>query len=287
MIGSPGAEAPATDHTSMASKRFNVLPGFGLTLGFTLAYLGLLVLIPLGAMFLRAAGMSFSEFWRIAVSDRAMASYRVTFGSSLVAATINAIMGTVMAWVLVRYRFPGRRMLDALIDFPFALPTAVAGLTLANLFAAKGWLGRWLEPMGIRVAYAPAGIVVALIFIGLPFVVRSLQPVLEDIEVEVEEAAATLGAGRLRTFALVILPALFPAILTGFSLALARAIGEYGSVIFIAPKQSEIASQLIWYRLEEYDYAGAIAIAVVMLILSFLLLAGVNLLERWAGRFQR
>jgi sulfate transport system permease protein len=271
----------------MASKRTHILPGYGLTLGYTLVYLGLIVLIPLGALFLRTAQMSPAEFWKIAVSPRALASYRVTFGSAFIAALINAAMGTLLAWVIVRYRFPGRRLLDALIDFPFALPTAVAGLTLANLFAAKGWLGRWLVPMGIEVAYAPAGIVVALIFIGLPFVVRSLQPVLEDIEVEVEEAAATLGAGRLRTFCRVILPVLAPSILTGFSLAFARAIGEYGSVIFIAPKESEIASQLIWYRLEEYDYAGAMAIAVVMLVISFVLLITINGLERWASRFQR
>jgi sulfate transport system permease protein len=264
-----------------------VLPGFGLTLGVTLGYLGVLVLIPLGALFLKASGMGWAEFLKAAGSPRAMASYRVTFGSALLAASVNAVMGTLMAWVLVRYRFPGRRVLDALVDFPFALPTAVGGLTLANLFAAKGWLGRWLEPMGWKVAYAPAGIVVALVFIGLPFVVRSLQPVLEDIDHEVEEAAATLGAGRLRTFGQVILPTLLPSILTGISLALARAIGEYGSVIFIAPKESEIASQLIWYRLEEYDYAGAMAIAVVMLVASFALLAGVNLAERWASRFQR
>ncbi len=264
-----------------------VLPGFGLTLGVTLGYLGLLVLIPLGALFLKASGMGWAEFVKAAVNPRAMASYRVTFGSALVAASVNAVMGTLMAWVLVRYRFPGRRLLDGLVDFPFALPTAVGGLTLANLFAAKGWLGRWLEPLGFKVAYAPAGIVVALVFIGLPFVVRSLQPVLEDMDHELEEAAATLGAGRLRTFVQVILPMLMPSILTGFSLALARAIGEYGSVIFIAPKKSEIASQLIWYRLEEYDYAGAMAIAVVMLVASFVLLAGVNLLERWASRFQR
>ena len=203
-----------------------VLPGFGLTLGVTLGYLGVLVLIPLGALFLKASGMGWAEFLKAAGSPRAMASYRVTFGSALLAASVNAVMGTLMAWVLVRYRFPGRRVLDALVDFPFALPTAVGGLTLANLFASKGWLGRWLEPMGLKVAYAPAGIVVALVFIGLPFVVRSLQPVLEDIDREVEEAAATLGAGRLRTFAQVIFPVLLPSILTGFSLALARAIAS-------------------------------------------------------------
>lgn len=269
------------------NKAFQILPGFGLSAGITVTYLSLVVLIPLGALFLRTSELSWADFWRIATSARAVASYRVTFGCAFVAALVNAVMGTLLAWVIVRYRFPGRRILDGLIDFPFALPTAVAGLTLANLFASRGWLGRWLDLVGVQVAYTQAGIVVALIFIGMPFVVRSLQPVLEDIDLEVEEAAATLGAGRLTTFTRVILPTLSPAILTGFSLAFARAIGEYGSVIFIAPKRSEITPMLIWYRLEEFDYPGAMAIAVVMLVLSFFLLIAVNLLERWASRFQR
>ncbi len=273
--------------SSARSKRFQILPGFGLSLGYTLAYLSLIVLIPLGALFLRTSELSWAQFLKIATSDRAMASYRVTFGCAFVAAVINAVMGTLLAWVIVRYRFPGRRILDGLIDFPFALPTAVAGLTLANLFATTGWLGRWLDLVGIQVAYTQSGIIVALIFIGIPFVVRSLQPVLEDIELEVEEAAASLGASRFTTFTRVILPALMPAILTGFSLAFARAIGEYGSVIFIAPKRAEITPMLIWYRLEEFDYPGAMAIAVVMLVISFFLLITVNLLERWASRFQR
>jgi sulfate transport system permease protein len=273
--------------SSARSKRFQILPGFGLSLGYTLAYLSLIVLIPLGALFLRTSELSWAQFLKIATSDRAMASYRVTFGCAFVAAVINAVMGTLLAWVIVRYRFPGRRILDGLIDFPFALPTAVAGLTLANLFAPTGWLGRWLDLVGIQVAYTQSGIIVALIFIGIPFVVRSLQPVLEDIELEVEEAAASLGASRFTTFTRVILPALMPAILTGFSLAFARAIGEYGSVIFIAPKRAEITPMLIWYRLEEFDYPGAMAIAVVMLVISFFLLITVNLLERWASRFQR
>lgn len=269
------------------SKSFQILPGFGLSLGYTLTYLSLIVLIPLAALFLRTSELSWAQFLKIATSDRAVASYRVTFGCAFVAAVINAVMGTLLAWVIVRYRFPGRRILDGLIDFPFALPTAVAGLTLANLFATTGWLGRWLDLVGIQVAYTQSGIIVALIFIGIPFVVRSLQPVLEDIELEVEEAAASLGASRFTTFTRVIFPTLLPAILTGFSLAFARAIGEYGSVIFIAPKRAEITPMLIWYRLEEFDYPGAMAIAVVMLVISFFLLITVNLLERWASRFQR
>jgi sulfate/thiosulfate transport system permease protein len=273
--------------SSARSKNFQILPGFGLSLGYTLTYLSLVVLIPLGALFLRTTELTWTQFWKIATSDRAVASYQVTFGSAFAAAVINAVMGTLLAWVIVRYRFPGRRILDGLIDFPFALPTAVAGLTLANLFATTGWLGRWLDELGIQVAYTQSGIVVALIFIGIPFVVRSLQPVLEDIELEVEEAAASLGASRFTTFTRVIFPTLLPAILTGFSLAFARAIGEYGSVIFIAPKRAEITPMLIWYRLEEFDYPGAMAIAVVMLVISFFLLITVNLLERWASRFQR
>lgn len=273
--------------SSARSKSFQILPGFGLSLGYTLTYLSLIVLIPLAALFLRTSELSWEQFLKIATSDRAVASYRVTFGCAFVAAVINAVMGTLLAWVIVRYRFPGRRMLDGLIDFPFALPTAVAGLTLANLFATTGWLGKWLDLVGIQVAYTQSGIVVALIFIGIPFVVRSLQPVLEDIELEVEEAAASLGASRFTTFTRVIFPTLLPAILTGFSLAFARAIGEYGSVIFIAPKRAEITPMLIWYRLEEFDYPGAMAIAVVMLVISFFLLVTVNLLERWASRFQR
>lgn len=273
----------------MAERRFNALPGFGLTMGFTLLYLSALVLIPIGCLVLRTLGIPWSDFWHLATTDRALAAYKLTFGASFVAAVANALFGTLLAWVLVRYEFPGRRLLDALVDFPFALPTAVAGLALANLFAANGWLGRYLVPLGIKGAFTPLGVVIALTFVGMPFVVRTLQPVLENFEREVEEAAATLGAGRLRTFLSVIAPALLPPIITGFALAFARAIGEYGSVVFISgnlPYQTEIAPYLIWMRLEEYDYSGAIALAVVLLVISFSLLAVINVIERWASRFQ-
>jgi sulfate/thiosulfate transport system permease protein len=273
----------------MAQKKFNVLPGFGLTMGFTLFYLSAIVLIPFAGLVIRALDLSWVDFWRLATTPRALAAYRLTFGASLVAATANAIFGTLLAWVLVRYEFPGRRLIDAMVDFPFALPTAVAGLTLANLFAANGWLGRFLVPLGIKGAFTPLGIIIALTFVGLPFTVRTLQPVLENLEREVEEAAATLGAGRLRTFASVIAPSLLPAVLTGFALAFARAIGEYGSIVFISgnlPFRTEIAPYLIVMRLEEYNYAGAISLAVVLLVFSFLLLGAINLLERWTGRFQ-
>jgi sulfate transport system permease protein len=273
----------------MASRRFSALPGFGLTMGYTLFYLSVIVLVPLAALVLHACEMSWADFWRLATHPRALAAYKLTFGASFVAAVANAIFGTILAWVLVRYRFPGRRFVDALVDFPFALPTAVAGLTLASLFAGNGWLGQFLVPLGIKGAYTSLGVVIALTFVGMPFVVRSLQPVLENLEIEVEEAAATLGAGRLRTFACVIAPALLPTIITGFAQAFARAVGEYGSVIFIAgnkPYDSEIAPLLIVIRLEEYDYHGATALAVVLLVASFALLITINLLERWAGRFQ-
>jgi sulfate transport system permease protein len=274
----------------MADKKFNALPGFGLTMGFTLFYLSAIVLIPLAALVCRAFGLSWADFWRLATTPRALAAYRLTFETSLLAAVANALFGSLLAWVLVRYQFPGRRLIDAVVDFPFALPTAVAGLTLANLFAANGWLGRYLVPLGIKGAFTPLGVVIALTFVGLPFAVRTLEPVLLNLEREVEEAAATLGAGRLRTFVSVIAPALLPAVLTGFALAFARAIGEYGSIVFISgnlPFKTEIAPFLIVMRLEEYDYAGAIALAVVLLAFSFLLLAGINLLEQWAGRFCR
>lgn len=273
----------------MAEKRFNALPGFGLSMGYTLFYLGVIVLIPIGGLFLRVLDLSLADFWRVATTDRALAAYKLTFGASFIAAAINAVFGTLLAWVLVRYHFPGRRFLDALVDFPFALPTAVAGLTLANLFANTGWLGKYLVPLGIKGAFTPLGVVIALTFVGLPFVTRTLQPVLEGFEREVEEAAATLGAGRLRTFLTIIAPTLLPAVLTGFALAFARAIGEYGSVIFIAgnkPYESEIAPLLIVIRLEEYDYTGAMALAVVLLVISFVLLITINLLERWASRYQ-
>jgi len=259
-------------------------------MGITLFYLSAIVLIPFGGLVIRALGLSWPEFWRLATSVRALAAYRMTFGASLFAALANAVFGGLLAWVLVRYQFPGRRFVDAMIDFPFALPTAVAGLTLANLFAANGWLGRYLVPLGIKGAFTPLGIVIALTFVGLPFVVRTLQPVLEHLERDVEEAAATLGAGRLRTFVSVIAPSLFPALLTGFALAYARAIGEYGSVVFISgnlPFKTEIAPQLIIKRLDEYDYPGAIALAVVLLVFSFLLLGAINLLEQWSSRFLR
>jgi sulfate/thiosulfate transport system permease protein len=273
----------------MAKKRFNALPGFSLTLGFTLFYLGAIVLIPLAGLLLRAAELSWGDFWRLATTERALAAYRLTFGASLCAATANAVFGSVLAWVLVRYDFPGRRLVDAIVDFPFALPTAVAGLTLASLFAANGWLGKFLVPLGIKGAFTPLGVVIALTFVGLPFVVRTLQPVLQHLEREVEEAAATLGAGRLRTFTAVIGPSILPAVITGFALAFARAIGEYGSIVFISgnmPFKTEIAPYLIVMRLEEYDYTGAIALAVVLLTISFILLAAINLLEQWSSRFE-
>lgn len=273
----------------MLAKRFNVLPGFGLTMGFTLCYLSLIVLLPIGAMFLRVMQISWADLWHLATSDRALAAYKLTFGASAAAALINAIFGTLLAWVLVRYDFPGRRFIDALVDFPFALPTAVAGLTLSNLFIPNGWLGKYLVPLGIKGAFTPLGVVLALTFVGLPFVVRTVQPVLEGLEREVEEASATLGAGRLRTFVSVIAPSLLPPVLTGFALAFARAIGEYGSVVFISgnkPFETEIAPYLIMMRLEEYNYQGAIVLAVVLLIISFCMLAVINWLEQWASRLQ-
>jgi sulfate transport system permease protein len=273
----------------MSAKKFNALPGFRPTLGFTLFYLSAIVFIPFAGLIIRTCELSWADFWRLATTDRALAAYRLTFGASLIAACANAIFGTVLAWVLTRYDFPGRRFLDAIVDFPFALPTAVAGLTLANLFAANGWLGKFLVPLGIKGAFTPLGVVIALTFVGLPFVVRTLQPVLQNLEREVEEVAATLGAGRFRTFVSVIAPSVLPAVLTGFALAFARAIGEYGSVVFISgnlPFKTEIAPYLIVIRLEEYDYTGAIALAVVLLIFSFLLLGAINLVEQWSGRFQ-
>jgi sulfate transport system permease protein len=267
------------------SRPPRVLPGFGLTLGFSLAYLGLIVLIPLAMAFLRAFNLDWNEFWAIVTAPRVMASYRLTFGASLIAALINTGFGLIVAWVLVRYPFPGKRLIDALVDLPFALPTAVAGITLTTLYAGNGWIGQFLKPLDIKVAFTPLGVVVALTFIGLPFVVRTVQPVLEDLEAEVEEAAASLGARRWQIFQRIIFPAIRPALLTGFTLAFARAIGEYGSVIFIAgnlPMVSEITPLLIVSKLEQYDYNGAAAVAVVMLVLSFLLLLMINLLQRWS-----
>ncbi len=266
-------------------KQHSVLPGFNLALGFTLFYLSLIVLIPLSAAFFRTAELTWIEFWSTVTTPRVLASYRLTFGASLAAALTNAVFGLLVAWVLVRYQFAGKRLVDALIDLPFALPTAVAGIALTALYAGNGWIGQFLEPLGIKVAFTPIGIYVALTFIGLPFVVRTVQPVLEDIETELEEAAAMLGANRLQIFMRIILPAVFPALVTGFALAFARAIGEYGSVIFIAgnmPMVSEITPLLIITKLEQYDYAGATALAVVMLVISFVLLLIINLLQWWS-----
>jgi sulfate transport system permease protein len=268
-------------------RAHSVLPGFNLALGFTLLYLSLIVLIPLSALFFKSATLGWGGFWTVVTGDRVLASLRVTFLASFAAAIINAIFGLIVAWVLVRYTFPGKRIVDALVDLPFALPTAVAGITLAMLYAPNGWLGHYFAEYGIKVAYTPLGIVVALTFIGLPFVVRTVQPVLADVEAEVEEAAASLGAGRWAVFRRVIFPAIFPALLTGFALAFARAIGEYGSVIFIAgnmPYISEISPLLIVSKLEQYDYAGATAIAVAMLLLSFALLFSINALQWWSSR---
>jgi sulfate transport system permease protein len=270
------------------ARNTNVLPGFRLSLGYTLLYLSLIVLIPLAGVFLRTAELTWGEFWQVATSPRVMASYRISFGLSLLAAAINAVFGLLLAWSLVRYTFPGKKLVDALVDLPFALPTAVAGISLTALYARNGWLGQWIEgEWGIKVAFGPLGILVALTFIGLPFVVRTVQPILEDIETELEEAAASLGAHRWQTFRHVLLPILTPALLTGFALAFARAVGEYGSVIFIAgniPLVSEITPLLIITKLEQYEYAGATAIATVMLVFSFILLLTINGLQAWTER---
>lgn len=281
VFAAPLAAAPVR----RASKK--VLPGFGLTLGYTLFYLSIIVLIPLSALLFKTFSLSWDQFVTAVTSPRVMASYRLTFGASLIAALVNLVFGLLLAWVLVRYKFPGKKIVDALVDLPFALPTAVAGISLTALLAGNGWIGQYLEPLGIKLAFTPAGVVIALIFIGLPFVVRTVQPVLEDAEKELEEAATSLGATRLQIFTKVILPHITPALLTGFAMAFARAIGEYGSVIFIAgnmPMISEITPLIIIGKLEQYDYAGATAVAVVMLVISFVLLLVINGLQAWQRR---
>ncbi len=275
---------------SFLRRERSVLPGFGLSLGFTLFYLGLIVLIPLSAAFIKTAGMTWEEFTAAVWSPRVIASYRLSFLASFAAGAINAIFGLLVAWVLVRYSFPGKRIVDALVDLPFALPTAVAGIALTAIYSKNGWVGQWIEPYGLKVAYTEIGVFVALTFIGLPFVVRTLQPVLEELEPELEEASATLGANRWQTITRVILPELLPPLITGFALAFARALGEYGSVVFISgnmPMRTEITPLLIITKLEQYDYKGATAIAVVMLIASFSLLLLINLLQKWSRRYYR
>ena len=267
-------------------KQPSVLPGFGLTLGFSIFYLSLLVLIPLSGLFMKTSTLSWDQFWNVITDPRALASYRLTFGASLAGALINGLFGSIIAWVLVRYQFPGRPIIDALVDLPFALPTAVAGITLTAIYSSNGWIGSYLEPLGIKVAFTPLGVLVALTFIGLPFVVRTVQPVLQDLDREVEEAATTLGANRWQTFWAVIVPELWPALLTGIAMAFARAVGEYGSVIFIAgnmPFKSEITPLLIMTKLEQYDYAGATALGVIMLVVSFVLALAINLLQWWSS----
>jgi sulfate/thiosulfate transport system permease protein len=278
----PASAPPRTRGGSM-----KVLPGFNLTLGYTVLYLSLIVLLPLSALVFRTFGMTWDQFWAAISSPRVVASYRLTFGASLAAALVNVVFGLLLAWVLVRYRFPGKKIVDAMIDLPFALPTAVAGISLTALLAGNGWIGQYLEPLGIKLAFNPNGVVIALIFIGLPFVVRTVQPVLEDTETELEEAAMSLGASRWQTFVKVIFPSIAPALLTGFAMAFARAIGEYGSVIFIAgnmPMVSEITPLIIIGKLEQYDYSGATAVAVVMLAFSFALLLAINALQGWQRR---
>ena len=272
-----------------AIKQPSVIPGFGLTLGFTLLYLSLIVLIPLAGLFMKTATLTWDQFLLAVTDPRTVASYQLTFGASLAAALINAVFGLIIAWVLVRYSFPGKKLVDALVDLPFALPTAVAGISLTAVFSVNGWIGQYLEPLGIEVAFTPLGVLVALTFIGLPFVVRTVQPVLQDLETEIEEAAASLGANRWKTVTRVIFPEVLPALLTGFTSAFARALGEYGSVVFISgnmPMRTEITPLLIITKLEQYDYAGATAIAVVMLLASFILLLIINGLQWWSGRRQ-
>ena len=271
----------------MRLKQRSVLPGFGLTMGFTLFYFSLIVLIPLSALVLKSTSISWDRFWATVTDPRVLASYRLSFGASLVGAVINAVFGFIVAWVLVRYTFPGKKMVDAMVDLPFALPTAVSGIALTAIYAPNGWIGQWLVPLGIDVAYTRLGVAVALTFIGLPFVVRTLQPALADLEPEIEEVAASLGASRWQTFVRVIMPTILPALLTGFAMALARALGEYGSVVFISgnmPMKTEIVPLLIVTKLEQYDYAGATAIAVVTLAASFLLLLAINVLQWWSRR---
>lgn len=273
--------------TRRRSVRKSILPGFGLTMGCTLAYLGLLVLLPLSLLFVRAGSLGWGDFWNTIASERTMAAFTLSFGASLAAAVLNAGFGLIVAWVLVRYTFPGRAILDALVDLPFALPTAVAGIALTTLYSVHGWLGRCLVPLGIKVAYTPLGVMIALTFVGLPFVVRTLQPVIREIDPEVEEVAISLGARRWQVFMRVIMPAVLPALLTGFAMAFARALGEYGSVVFISgnmPMRTEIAPLLIMTKLEEYDYAGAAAIAAAMLAMSFILLLCINVLQWWSRR---
>lgn len=271
----------------MASVNRRVLPGFSLSLGYTVFYLSLLVLLPIGACFVRASTLSFDEFWKAVWTERTRAAYALTFGTSFAAAIINSVLGALIAWVLVRYRFPGKRLVDSLVDLPLALPTAVGGLVYASLYVKNGWLGRYLVPLGVNVAYTRLGIVMVLVFVGLPFVVRTVQPVLEDFDAEAEEASSSLGATRWQTFYAVILPTLYPALITGFALAFARSIGEYGSVVFISgnmPYKTEIAPILIVARLEEFAYGEATAIAVVLLVISFSMLLFINLLESWTRR---
>jgi sulfate/thiosulfate transport system permease protein len=264
-------------------KQPRVIPGFGLTMGYTISYLSLIALIPLSTIFLKTAGMGWAQFWMAVASPRVIAAYRMSIGASLAGAILNVVFGLAVAWSLVRYEFPAKGALDALVDIPFALPTSVAGITLTAIYSTNGWIGRLLAPLGVQVAFTPLGVIVALTFIGLPFVVRTVQPVLRELETELEEAAATLGATRRQTFRRVILPALRPALVTGFALAFARALGEYGSVVFISgnlPMHTEVVPLLIMSKLEEFDYQGAIAIALVMLVLSFLMLSLINLLQR-------
>ena len=273
--------------SSQSFTRHSVLPGFNIALGFTLLYLSLIVLIPLSATFLKTAALTWEQFWATVTTARVVASYKLTFGASLIGAAINAVFGLIVAWVLVRYTFPAKRFIDAMVDLPFALPTAVAGIALTGIYAPNGWIGKFATDLGFKIAFTPLGVVIALTFIGLPFVVRTVQPVLEDLEPELEEAAASLGANRWQTFRRIIFPAILPALITGFAMAFARAVGEYGSVIFIAgnlPLKTEITPLLIISKLEQYDYVGATALAVVMLVVSFALLLTINLLQWWASR---
>jgi sulfate transport system permease protein len=272
---------------SLSLRKHSVLPGFGLTLGYTITYLSLIVLIPLAALFLKSFSIGWEPFWNAVTSPRVIASYKLTFTTSFIAASLNAVFGFIVAWTLVRYQFIGKRIIDAMVDLPFALPTAVSGIALTSIYAKNGWIGQYLEPYGIKAAFSPTGIVIALTFIGLPFVVRTLQPALADLDKELEEASASLGAKRWQTFYYVILPSVLPALLTGFAMAFARAVGEYGSVVFISgnmPMKTEITSLLIISKLEQYDIVGATAIAFVMLVISFLILLFINLLQWWSGK---